>query len=64
VTDLETLKTMLTRANIEFEEYEAYRDKWDRDIDHSIIVERGYPYFYTVFSFNPDGSLKDMGAYE
>lgn len=30
----------------------------------TVTVERGYCGFVTVFTFNPDLSLKDLGAYE
>jgi len=59
MTDLETLKAMLTRAKIPFDE-----QPWGVNGDVTIDVERGYTGFATVFTFNGDGSLKDMGAYE
>lgn len=45
---------MLNRAKIEFSE----------DSDGDITVERGYIGFFTFFTFNEDGSLKNMEAAE
>jgi len=60
VNDKEVLKEMLTRAKIPFEEKPAGKSGDETDI----IVERGYPYFVTVFCFDAAGQLKDMGAFE
>ena len=70
MSDKETLMAMLTKANIAFaDDSEADEDAHSEDIDGSltgkrVYVERGYPGFVTVFVFNKDGTLKDMGAYE
>ena len=29
-----------------------------------VVVEEGYPGFYTKFEFNTDGQLVEMGAFE
>ena len=60
MTDKETIVEMLTRAKIAFEEDELTFKKGKT----SITVERGYAGFCSVFEFNPDGSLKDLGAWE
>ncbi len=57
MSDLETLKQMLARAGIEFEET-------GDNIVTTVTVERGYSGFCTEFRFNSDGALLNMGAYE
>ncbi len=56
-TDLETLKAMLDRVEIDYEVKvnEEYT---------SLTVERGYAGFATTFTFTVEGMLQDMGAYE
>lgn len=57
MSDLETLKAMLARANIEFSEETEPKGP-------VLTVERGYVEFVTVFQFDVNGTLIDMGAYE
>lgn len=52
MNDRETVKAMLRRAGIEFEES-----------GDEIKVERGYPDFYVCFRFK-DGALDDLAAFE
>lgn len=56
MTDLETLRQMLTRANIRYKE-ESFANRVE------LMVELGYLGFYTIFIFD-EGTLRDMGAYE
>lgn len=52
-SDKEVLLEMISKANIIFDSKE-----------NDIIVERGYVGFYTVFTFDTNGNLKDIGAWE
>lgn len=53
MTDRERIIEMLTRAKIEYTEK-----------DYELSVERGYVGFASTFTFNEDGSLKNLEAYE
>lgn len=53
-TDREVLLDMLKRANIEVQDLGGTE----------LVVTRGYIGFSTTFTFDDDGNLKDMGAYE
>ena len=63
MSDKETLTAMFKKANIEYEEPET-------DIQHRIVkgqviyIERGYTGFYTKFSFDSQGNLENIEAYE
>jgi len=60
MSDLDTIKTILDRANIEF--FECGPDKhWKLK---TIVVQRGYRGFEVNFSFDEHGNLADLGAYE
>jgi hypothetical protein len=61
MSDKETLIAMLDRAGIEHKPTLRLDHAWD---PHELYVGSGYMGFYTVFVFNEDGSLKEMGAYE
>ena len=63
MTDRQHIETILNHAGIIY--------KTPTDDPDSIIVEQGkgpanlgYTGFATVFEFNPDGSLKTIGAWE
>jgi hypothetical protein len=69
VNDLETLKAMLDRAEIEFTTSDEgefihpnnpYINKGRRQLQ----VERGYTDFVTIFGFDESGKLVGMGAWE
>jgi hypothetical protein len=69
VTDLETMKAMLTRAKIEFEETTeapriAARPADDEPAKIILQIEDGYPGFYSRVSFSLDGALTDFEAFE
>ena len=53
-SDREMLKAMFKRVGIEFIEPDQTQ----------LQVESGYSGFYTQFTFNKDGDLQTMGAYE
>lgn len=57
MSDLETMKKMLSKASIEFSEETELKGP-------VLTVERGYVGFVTVFQFDANGTLLDMGAYE
>ena len=58
--DLETFRTMLNRSGIEFTE------RPDKHSSHvtNVEVEDGYPRFVSVLSFDKDGALKRVAAWE
>lgn len=56
MTDLETLKAMFARANVKYTEKE--------ETGPELIVEAGYMGFFTVFSFDREGALQSVEAYE
>lgn len=77
MSDRSSIRKMLTRASIQFEE--KHTGDFHRDTNHVLVpnengvrlsgswqieVNEGYPGFYTVFDFNDDGSLKTVEAYE
>lgn len=69
MTDLEAMKDMLNRAKIAFEETATepqFAAKKTGDVPSYIQlrVEDGYPCFYSLITFNPDGSLRSIAAYE
>lgn len=71
MTDLETMRAMLRRAGIEFEETTRRTreflvgEETEAPIEaYEIRIERGYPYFYTLMTFSPDGALQNVEAYE
>ena len=53
MSDRDTIKAMLKRAGIEYEEKGS-----------NLSVERGYIGFVVSFEFDSEGKLKDLGAYE
>lgn len=55
LADFEVLRAMFSRAKIEYEVV---------DYGRGLKVSRGYNGFYTIYHFNPDGSLVNVGAYE
>lgn len=68
MTDLETLKQILTRAGVVFVEQES-NDEGVPGMD--VIIKEGqgpnnlgYMSFVTILSFSQDGSLKTVGAWE
>jgi hypothetical protein len=67
MTDLETMKVMLKRAKIEFNEI-VFGDSEPgiktRGGEIWMIVEYGYPGFYTRIIFDVHGVLLRMEAYE
>lgn len=54
MNDRDTLIAMLDRADIEFE----------KDDEETIVVEGGYVGFSSWFTFDEDGKLKTVKAYE
>jgi hypothetical protein len=62
MTDLQTLQAMLERAKIEHCNIE--NTNADGKKSKSLSVERGYSGFITIFEFDSDGKLLDMGAWE
>jgi len=60
MTDKETIIEMLQRAGIEFS-MERSGSKLNETV---IIVCGGYVGFYSVFTFNAEGSLSNLEAYE
>lgn len=69
MNDLETMRAMLARAGIEFEEAKtepviAKRPADDKPSTIQLRIERGYPTFYTMMTFDLDGKLLDVEAYE
>ena len=67
MSDLERLKDFLKQAGVEYtvETERSYTAALEvTSGDTYIKCEAGYPGFYTVFEFNPQGKLTDMGAYE
>lgn len=58
MNDLETLKKMLEKANIKYEEDNGNPD------NPVLVVEGGYSGFVTEFTFNQEGELYTIGAYE
>ena len=62
MSDLETMKEMLTRSNIEFRIHEAHGT--GPDPRAHLYVDGGYHGFYTIFDFKKDGSLASVEAYE
>jgi len=61
MTDRETIETLLKRAGIEWKTKASNPPEED---DSHIYVHRGYAGFVVSFEFNPDGSLKDVSAWE
>lgn len=61
MTDLNSLKDMLERADIE---YKMNPYKKDEDSADELWIEKGYAGFVTIFSFDEHGKLVDVGAYE
>ncbi len=57
-SDRGLLQGMFDKQNIEYEVKES------KDGGKEVWVERGYMGFYTIFTFNVDDDLKDIGAYE
>tara|TARA_Y100001973_G_C5160264_1_gene313139 strand:- start:409 stop:597 length:189 start_codon:yes stop_codon:yes gene_type:complete len=62
MNDLETMKEMLTRSNIEYDIY--YAHGMEDDPRAHLTVNGGYHGFYTIFKFEEDGSLASVEAYE
>lgn len=69
MSDLETIKAMLTRAGVVFIEDPAplTAHEWS----HEVRIEEGdgprnwgWPHFASIFYFGDDGSLVAMGAWE
>ncbi len=58
MTDVERFTEMLERAKISF------RTEQTRKFEEMITVEAGYAGFVSQITFNPDGSLKSIEAYE
>jgi len=58
MNDLETLKEMFERNKISYE----FTNNWPEK--PQIIIENGYVGFYTVFVFDDEGTLCNVGAYE
>lgn len=58
MSDLETMKVMLTRAGIEFEIRDAGEGK------AGLTVNEGYVGFFTDMVFTAEGALSEMGAWE
>lgn len=59
MTDLEAMQQMTAKAEIQFiREFDCAPD------EIVYLVEDGYPGFYNKFTFNLDGSLKSIEAYE
>lgn len=56
MTDLETIKEMFKRAGIKYVE--------ENLTESTLTVEAGYMGFYSLFTFEADGSLKSVEAYE
>lgn len=56
MTDLETIKAMLKRAEVPFEEDRATEEP-------GVTVPRGYKGHFVMIEFFADGSLKNMGAW-
>lgn len=66
MTDLETVKSMLSKAKVSFEQKE---DKSTGNIhievsDHSGPLEVGYFGFVSVLYFDKQGAFLDIGAWE
>jgi hypothetical protein len=74
MTDLETIKNMLIKSNITFEEqYTKINEKGFLTGGRSavpqfdgvvLIVYGGYMGFYSMLSFTADGALYDVEAFE
>jgi len=62
MTDLESLKNMLDRAEIEWKEEKVEDQNAEQCTE--LYVEQGYAGFYTCFEFDKYGKLDDVGAYE
>lgn len=70
--DLETLKDMLTRAQIKFVELPAHKENHERPATETEITvtagdsdqNLGYYEFFSVFGFDKDGALIWIGAWE
>tara|TARA_R110000824_G_scaffold46069_6_gene132794 strand:+ start:1526 stop:1702 length:177 start_codon:yes stop_codon:yes gene_type:complete len=58
MNDLETLKEMFSRNKIS---YEFTNNRFEKP---KIIIEKGYIGFYTVFTFDDEGALRNVAAYE
>jgi hypothetical protein len=64
MSDLETLKEMFERNKIS---YEFENNRFEKPL---ITIEEGYSGFYTVFTFDDEGTLRNvdigffLGAYE
>ena len=58
MTDRDIIAAMLIRAGIE---YDIHHNK---DGTITLCIEGGYSGFYSTLTFNSDGSLKEVGAYE
>lgn len=58
MNDLETLKEMFSRNKIS---YEFMNNRFEKP---KIIIEEGYIGFYTVFTFDDEGALRNVAAHE
>lgn len=77
MTDLETITAMLGKAGIEYytsesDTTEYYGEKPGpgrprrkrKILTKNVVVEHGYSGFSVQIVFNPDGSLREVGAWE
>lgn len=55
-SDMDTLKALLRRWGVEFTD--------ERGDATSVVVDGGYPGFFTAFDFDAEGKFVKMGAYE
>ena len=60
MSDLETIKTIFDKAGIEYEEKD--NALITRESEHKGV--NGYSYFYTQMTFNFEGNLAEIGAWE
>ena len=74
MTDIEILERMLSSSNVEYsknEEEELYTYRGITPKYNLVVREKsnsdsnvGYSFFYTVFSFDDNGKLISIGAFE
>jgi hypothetical protein len=67
VSDKDILIEMLNRAGVKYEETCGGRPYGEDRNDETLVsvsIDGGYSGFYTVLTFNQDGSLKSIGAFE
>jgi hypothetical protein len=62
--DLDTMRRMLERAGIEYDDNYPVENARNPQAHTELVIWRGYSGFMSIMTFNVNGALIDIEAYE